>query len=224
MNLWCSTYFFENHLTLLPKFLKMSPLARTYFGIANNEKLASIYNSNQLKNFNFNFLNPFVTNESDWIDDFIAKTSLMHSCKKQGPVRDISELLISPNFKIADKLYLEVDKGVKAIEVLAAIKTLLKDCDERQTPSYSYDIVEANQNITALEMSLEAARLHGNGCTPTEIARKMNIEPATKASGNERSIGGIYASRYVRKCINVGDNAFLGRYVCEKKLVINSFL
>ena len=76
MKVLCTSEFYEIHLKLLPKFLKISPLCRKYFGIEEGGLLPSLFQNDEIRGYSFQFLNPFSEEEADWLDDFVRKIKL----------------------------------------------------------------------------------------------------------------------------------------------------
>lgn len=215
----CSTLFFQSHLILLPKFLKFSPLARLYFGVDSTSLLKSSLSSEiNYMEFKYPFLNPFDVDEKKWLDDFVFKTKLFHSDLNTKITIDVTVNVENKFVPKKDKIYVEIDNRFSENEVLSSLRMLLRKHGQNQFQGCNYEIVEVNHQPKVLELCLKAAILYESGLKPKQIARELNLMVRSTGISHSESVGGVYASMMVRKCINIADNAFLGKFISEKKV------
>lgn len=221
MKVLCTSEFYEIHLKLLPKFLKISPLCRKYFGIEEGGLLPSLFQNDEIRGYSFQFLNPFSEEEADWLDDFVRKIKLQPTDPGISSAVDIGKQLRSGYLPIEGRVYLEIQPYKSLNEILLDIRKILTHYGVDNSCTAPFKILEVNQNIDTLKACLKACDLHEKGITPKEIARILSKESLNSNPALESKFGGIYVSKLVRKAINIGDNAFLGAYISEKLIRSN---
>jgi hypothetical protein len=217
MKISCSSNFYNNFLKLLPKFLKLSPLARQYYQIELQNLIPKTYKFQRIGNYEFKFDNPFATSEEIWIKNFINKTGLFIDDKSQ-PIKELSIDYLSKKKLNSHKLYFEINPFVSPDKILISLKKTLQNYQEDYQKNKLFNILEANHKLLVLELCLNVTSMYDDGMAPKKIADFFDIKTKVKTSGNIDIVSGIYVSMLVRKCLTIADNAFLGTFVSEKKL------
>jgi hypothetical protein len=210
----CSLEFYEKHLALLPHFLKLSPLARQYFGIDFKKLTPKKYQFIELGQYSFNFGNPFTVDENTWLENFISYAKII-PISKDSLVKELAIDSIQ-NFQWdKNKIYLEINPYAPFDELMISLRKLLHNLK----PDYldkNFTIVQTKLKFDLLELCIKVTQLYETGIPPKKISPLLLYQSGQIEDKSIESHGGIFVSKLVRKCINIADNAFLGVYISEK--------